>query len=95
MHCLSEGGEAMITKKYRKLHKGFTSVGAWSQKIVEVSSRTGYQWANSTTNDSCYSPSVYYVRSILNTFAFNLHRSPMMQVFSILLMRKQSLREAS
>ena len=75
------GGNAMITEKYRKLRKGFTSVGARSQKTVEVNSRTGYQWANSTTNDSCYSPSVYYVRSILNTFALIFTEVPWCKSF--------------
>lgn len=89
------GGNAVITKEHRKLHKGFTSVAPRSQNTDEITSRLGYQHNNNNNNDSYYLSSVYYVRGFLIHSHFNLHRSPKMQVFSILLKREQSLREDS
>lgn len=61
------------------------------KKIAEINLRIGYQ--QNRDNESYYWSDVYYVRHIFNTFSFNLHRSSKMQVFSILLIRKPSLRE--
>lgn len=63
------------------------------KKTAEINLRIGYQ--QNRDNESYYWSDVYYVRHIFNTFSFNLHRSPKMQVVSILLIRKPSLREAS
>lgn len=60
-------GRAVITK-YRKLHKGFTSVAPRSQKAAEMNSRLGYQH-NSNYNDGYYSR----VFTMLEAFLMHSH----------------------